>query len=263
MKIHKINQQTVFKSSFRQYTPKANKDFKHYGKMIIKTYSKTLREDIDLRDLLRYAVPHFKDVPVVNTYSLACSDLSEAYSYKIAVMEEVPKELQSKFSNVFASDIDKRILAAARSGRINIFSSEFAEALRLYGYDLTKYFKDKKVSVMVQGDDISESDTISSYEPIKELKEKLIIKRSDILTELKNIKDNGNSIVMSRNALPYTSDDYIDEVIYTANRNLKKGSLFAIGEFDNQAIELYKKLLAKDFFCPLRGKNNNIVFEHI
>lgn len=255
---------TNFHSSFRIYTPKANPDFKSYSQMIIRTSSNILREDINFRDLIKDSIAHFKNKPFVNFYSLACSDLSEAYSYKIAVLEEAPKNLHPKFlNNITACDIDKEVLDSIKSGRINIFGVEFAEAYRRYGYDLAKYFKNKGASVMVKGDDVSESDTISSYEPIPELKNGIIIKRSDILTELNNIKDEGNSIVMSRNVFPYNSYEYTDKVIQAAKENLKSGSLFAIGNFDTSIRNIHEKLLSNGFFQPFEGENKNYIFERI
>lgn len=250
-----------FRSSFRVYLPKENPEFKSYGQIIVRTSSNILREDINFRDLLKYMILHFKDVPVVNTYSLACSDLSESYSYKIAVKEEVPNELQSKFSNLWASDIDKEILDSIKSGRINIYGVEFAEAMRRYGYDLTKYFKSPGISVMVKGDDVSESDTILSYEPVKELKDGIIIKRSDILTELLNIKDEGNSVVMCRNVFPYLSYKYTDAVIEAAKKNLKNGSLFIIGNYDTSVRNINKILLKNGFFAPINKEGCQYIFE--
>ena len=250
-----------FKSSFRRYSPLENPEFKYYGKQIIRTSSNILREDINWKEFLQYAIHHFKDKSVINAYSLACSDLSEAYSYKIAIIEEVPKELHKKFLNIKASDIDKEILNTAKSGRINIFGVEFAEILRRYNYDLTKYFKNPKVSVMVKGDDISESDTIFSYEPIKELKENLIINRSDILTELNKLNDEHNSIVLCRNVFPYLNFEYQEKVIQTAKNKLKSGSILAIGNYDAEVRKIDEKLLQNEFFRPINSEECKLIFE--
>ena len=254
-----------FKSCFRMYTPKSNVDFGYYGREIIKTSTNMFREDLDWNALIKYIITHFKDKNRVNTYSLAASDGSEAISYAITLLENLPKNMLSKYFPVYASDIDKEIVNISKKGRINVFGVEFAMTERMYGIDLSKYLKDKSVSIVINGDEISESDTISSYMLIDELRDAIQYKRSDILTEIKNIKDDGNSVVMCRNVFPYLSSDYADKVIETAKQKLKSGSLFIIGDFDGKA-NIEQKLLANGFFQPLLNNkviNGNNIFQRI
>ena len=263
MRISKINtiqtNKPVFKSCFRQYIPRSNKNF--FGNSVIRTSTNVLREDLSWNDLAKYVISHFNCKNKINTYSLASSDGSEAFSYVVSIMENSLSSANSKFFPVKASDIDKEVLKTAKSGRINVYGIEFAMAARLFGIDLTKYLKGKDVSVMINGDIISESDTISSYTVVPEIKNKVEFKQSDILTELKNLKDEGNSVVLCRNVFPYLSYKYVDEVIKTAKEKLNSGSLFVIGNFDRESRYIDQKLLDNGFFNPLKGELNLNIFE--
>ena len=251
-----------FKSCFRMYTPKSNSDFGYYGREIIKTSTNMFREDLDWNTLVKYIITHFKDKNRVNTYSLAASDGSEATSYAITLLENLPKNMLSKYFPIYASDVDKEVIDIAKKVRINVFGVEFAMAERLFGIDLSKYLINKGVSVMINGDTISESDTISSYELIDELKNAVQYKRSDILTEINNIEDDGNSVVMCRNVFPYLSCDYTDKIIEAAKLKLKPGSLFIIGDYDGK-VNMEQKLIANGFCHPVLNSkfiNGNNIF---
>ncbi len=257
--VNTINQnQTGFKSSVRIYTPKDNPDFKSFGQMVIRTSTNVFREDIDWAKLAKFIIYHFKDVPVVNAYSLAASDSSEAITYAISLFDTLKQmklfnEYKSKFSHIFASDIDQEILRAAMSGKINLLGIEFVLAEK-QGFNLYNYVKDKSVSMMIKGDNTSETDYIYSYAVIPEIRDAIKYKRSDILTELKQLKDYGNSVVMCRNVFPYLNYEYQHNIIEYARRNLKPGSLFIIGDFDNEVRNIGDKLLRNGFFRPFNDE---------
>ena len=265
MKIMPINisqqKQQAFQSCFRKYPSKTIKNFDIFGKDTVRTSTNLFREDLDWFGLVQFMKNHFINKDKVNIFSLACSDGSEAYTMAISILENIPEKIQSKFLPIYASDIDKEILKAAKSGRINIHSVEFLFPERTYGCSLEKYFDNRSVSIMINGDDISETDTISSYQPIKELKNSVIYKHSDILTELNNIKDQGNSVILCRNVFPYLSYKYVDDVIETAKNNLKTGSLFIIGDYDIDIRNIDKKLTKNGFFNPLSEDTNKVIFE--
>ena len=178
-------------------------------------------------------------------------------------MEKVSPKCLKKFLPIKAFDIDKEVLKTANSGKINIYGIEFAMAARRYGIDLTKYFKDKEVSIVTKGDDISETDTISSYTPIKQLRDSVIFNRSDILSELKKLNDNGNSIILCRNVFPYLNSDYQNEVVQCAKDKLKSGSIFVIGNYDSIAEKTEYKFLKNGFFRPIINSDCNFIFERI
>ena len=242
--------QPAFHSCFRTYPAKTIKNFDIFGKNTIRTATNLFREDLDWFEFVKFMGNHFKDKDKVNIFSLACSDGSEAYTMAISVLENLPENIKSKFLPIYASDIDKEVLKAAKSGRINIHSIEFLYPERTYRCNLAKYFDNRSVSIMINGDDISETDTIFSYQPIKKLTDSVKFKHSDILTELNNLKDEGNSVILCRNVFPYIGENYKNEIVNSAKQNLKPGSLFIIGEYDSFS-DIEHKLLANGFVQPL------------
>ena len=251
-----------FKSCIRIYSSKSVKNNKCFGKDKIRTSTNLLREDIDWYGLAKFLKKHFESKENVNIYSMACSDGSEAYSVAIGLMENIPEKLWSKFLPVKASDIDSAVLNLAKGKRINIEPIEFFMAGKKYDCDLGKYFKDRSVSVMLTGDINSETDMLSSYHPIPELANAVNFHRSDILTEINKLEDEGNSVVMCRNVFPYLNETYIDAVLKSAQNKLKKGSLFIIGDYDAHA-NIDSKILEYGFNQPLSLKSKFINCENI
>ena len=255
------SKQGSFQSCFRIYPAKSVKNLNIFGRDEIRASTNIFREDLDWFGLVQYMEKHFKNKERVNTYSIACSDGSEAYTFAISVFENLPENIQSKFLPVKACDVDEEVLNAAQSGRINLYAIEFVIPERAYNRSINKYFYNPSVSVMIKGDDISETDTISSYQPVQKLKDSVKFKHSDILTELNNLKDSGNSVVMCRNVFPYLNSKYTDLIINSARQNLKQGSLFIIGDYDEN-VNIRQKLLANGFVQPLldskfgNGANN-------
>ena len=267
MKILPINstdtRKPVFKSCTRAYNPIILKSADCFEKDIVRTSTNILREDLEWNVLMKFIKQHFANKEKVNVYSLAASDGSEAYSFVVSVLDWLPQELHNKFLPVFASDIDKEVINSAKSGRINLYSAEIYRAERYYGINTNKYFTEPKASVFLNGDYISESEYVSSYKVADIVRNSVKFKQSDILTELNNIKDDGNSIVMCRNVFPYLNKEYTEKIINTAKHNLKEGSLFIIGDFD-LTVGTDGKLAKNGFFQPLFNGSfisSDIIFE--
>ena len=258
MIIQKTNLYTnpTFCSAHRVYAKKAVENFKSFESSHIHTTTNLFREDLDWLHLINYAIRHFADKAKVNTYSLACSDGSEAYTFAIAIMEKC-KENFAKFLPVKAFDIDPEMLNAAKSGRINIYGGEFNVVDRL-GINMRKYFINPAYPKQFTDDEVYYYVNSSSYEPVQCLKDGVEFKQSDILTELKKIEDDGNSIVMCRNVLPYLDKNYINEIAEIAGKKLKKGSLFVIGNYD-QRTDIEAKMLENGFYKPFINHDN--IFE--
>lgn len=254
--INRADNNINFKTCFRKYPSKSMADFKDFAMPYVLTSTNIFREDVDWKNLVKYILFHFAEKKKVQSFSLACSDGSEAYTYAISLMEKIPDSSFGKFFPVKAVDIDSTMINLANRRLINLFDTEFYYASKLYNVDLNNYFK--KISdnpVTIQNDDLSDIPPIALYEPIDELKENVQFKNSDILTELRNIKDEGNSVVMCRNVMPYLSKDYMLQVVKAAKENLKKGSLFIIGDYDRKS-NIEELLERNGFFRPLINQNN-------
>ena len=265
MKIIPINDNGIkkpaFGSCFRVYSSKTIKNAENcFGKDKIRTSTNIFREDLDWYALVQYIHSHFADKEKVQVYSLACSDGSEAYSFAMSVLEYIPKEYHSKYLPVNACDIDREIIKSALKRRINIDNIEFLVSEKYGNVKIGKYFCNQKETVNIKQNIVSDIDKAFSYSPVKELREAVLFKCSDILTELKNIKDSGNSIIFCRNVFPYLSNRYADAIVETARDKLQKGSLFIIGDYDAYA-DIDNKLDKNGFFQPsinsrfLQGNN--------
>ena len=218
----------------------------------VKTSTNFFREDLNWNSLMKYILFNFINTHKVNTYSLACSDGSEAYSIAAFLMSKLPEKIYKKFFPITACDIDEKVLSAANKRRINIHNFEFARTNKIYHIDLNNYFINPDLLIRIKNDNYDEHQ-LMSYEPIDELKENILFKKSDILTELSQIKDEGNSIIFCRNVFPYLNEDYIDKVVKTASDRLKSGSLFIIGEFDSR-VQMASRLQENGFFNPEFGQ---------
>lgn len=259
MNVQKINAQnniTSFKSAHRVYDTRLVNSFKSFGNKYVHTTTNLFREDFDWTNLARYISYHFADKSKVNAYSLACSDGSEAYTYAISLIEEVGQNF-SKYFPIKAFDIDYETIDYAKSGRINVYGGEFNVVKKL-GIDLKKYFINPFLPKQYSNDEMYLYINSASYEPTKELRSCVEFNQSDILTELKKIKDDGNSVVMCRNVMPYLSPEYVDEIVQTAKENLKEGSLFITGDYDHRC-DIEEKLFNNGFYRPFI--NNNNLFE--
>ena len=244
-----------FLSCYRSYSSKAISEFGAKDNQYVRTSTNLFREDLDWNSFVKFLVNHFVDKDRVMIYSMACSDGSEAYSLAIFLMEKFSKSLCKKFFPIMAHDVDDLIINSAKSERINIEDCEIYYINKL-GINLNKYFVNPKRPLKIKNDMTSYNNVgLFSYEPIQELKQTVEFKKSDILTELNKIKDNGNSVVMCRNVMPYLKEDYIDEIVSVASKVLKDGSFFVTGDYDSTK-KIGERLEKSGFYRPLLENQN-------
>ncbi len=220
----------TFTSSSRDYYDKSLiKTTRTWGNVATTTWM--FRQDLDWNKFTEFVYKNFASKNKVNTYSLACSDGSEAYTFLISILEKLPKETIPKFSPIIATDRDFEIIKAARSGKINLAADDIARINIISGFK--EYFINKSNPMHIKNNNFSLQ--CHAYEPIKELRDKVIFKQIDLLNHLKQIKDEGNSIVFCRNVTPYLPQNDIFKLANTASEILKKGSLIVFGEFDKHS----------------------------
>lgn len=236
-----------FKTCARGYKPNLKKYSGIFCNENIKTTTCLFRQDLDWDKFIKFAALHFYDSQKINVYSLAASDGSEAYSFAMSVLSKFLPQFAKKFLPVFASDIDPVMIKTAKSGRINILNKDLQNLSR-EDINTARFFTNKQDKIKIANNE--DMFCGNSFSLKNELKNSVDFKQSDILTELENLEDKGNSIIMCRNVFPYLNDNYIQKIIDTANSKLKSGSLFLIGSFDNN-INIKHRFLSRDFFSPL------------
>lgn len=244
MRISSVNfnhKNAIFKSSGRSYM-----DYSLKNSIItegeISNYTELLRNDLNWRDYALVLNNNFKNQSSVNIYSLACSDLSEAYSNLISIDRFCNSP--QKFKKIICYDKDDVILDVAKKRRINLEEVEIRRLERFLGYK-QDYFTDKKVRIPIFGETTAPMD---SYAVSKSLCDRTEIVKSDILKALKNIVDEGNSVISCRNVFPYLTEDYQKEFAKNLVLVLKPNSLFVRGAFDVRTlfIEILDDMSAKD-----------------
>ncbi len=195
------------------------------------TATHMFRGDLNWFELVEFINKNFADKPKVQSYSIAASDGSEAYTYAISVMDRLPKEVWLKYLPVYASDIDAEVIKAAQTGKINLKDSDIwimDESLKRP----TEYFKCCGNALKIEND-LHDAELVSkAYEPIPILKNAVKFEQDDILHKISSIKDEGNSVILCRNVTPYLGQSYVKAIVKKVNQILQKGSLFIIGEFD-------------------------------
>lgn len=221
-----------FRSSNRRYYDGIYKD--SYAQGYVYNCTSLFRNDLDWDKLTKFIVNNFKGKDKINLYSLGCSDGSESYSMAIKFLE-LQKKRPKEHINILpitAIDKDTEMIRLAKSGKINLLMEDISELNKQIGEDnnKTQYFKyltPQELKTTNYTSYIFKTYTVSD-----DLKDAINFEEGDILETLKNINDNGNTVIMCRNTLPFVDQDYINETVATLSQNLKRGSLFVIGQFD-------------------------------
>lgn len=202
------------------------------------TTTSLFRNDLDFENLANYITKNFAEKDKVNIKCLAGSDGSEAYSMAISLMEKTSESEKQKYFPILSLDRDETIINSAKEGRINLCRADEIKA-KQEAKSGKEYFINKEEKVHINND-LLDKDLYKSYEVIPELREKVKFQKGDLLKEMEELKDDGNSVIMCRNVMPYLHPAQVSKIAYYANENLKPNSLFVIGDFDrNTDIEKY------------------------
>ena len=229
-----ITNQLNFTSNYNKYKSPYNSNYVVQKDIYTTTFM--FRNDLNWKDLIQYIDKLFKSKNNVNIYNLACSDGSEPYTLAISILET--SKNPDKYFPIKASDIHKGIITDNINSKIALTNSDYEQLGKL----TTKTYFNKDAST---ARDANAPNHIPS-KPIKELREKVEFKTADLLTEIKKIKDDSNTIVLCRNVSPYLPETYVEELVKTASEVLKKDSLFIIGNFDNMS-DIKMRLLYNNF----------------
>ena len=216
-------------------------------------------------------IDHFKNTPKVNIYSLGCSDGSEALSYAISLADMLPAESLKKYFPIIAYDIDSEIIEAASTGKINLDGSDLQRIAKntlnvgrnsegiFTGENLLRKFENPiRIEHDLNQDEEVHSifNPLNSYAPTGPIKDSVKFGVWDVLSAVKNIRDEGNSIVNISHTLGYCTKDYTNEVTQALGEKLKKGSLYVFDEMHNTSE--YWQQLEKLGFCAPYGKEHCI-----
>lgn len=224
-----------FKSCNRIYRSTGlPKEFGDYARLILQTKTSFFRNGLDWPNIPEILMTNFKDKPKVNFYCLACSDGSEPLSYGMLILDKIPKEIQSKFLTIKASDIDGESIKAAKSGLINVTDDDIATISRNVDISINDMFSYQKDCLRIEADEFARKPEYQdrTYKIKGELANTVEYEQADSIDVIKNIDDDGNTIISCRNVFFYFSKDYRQRFFETLNDTLKRNSLFVIGQND-------------------------------
>lgn len=235
----RINNSISFQSNGRR--------FKDSSGNTLGCYTRLFRDDLEWDKLAKYEIDHFKNKDKVNIVMFAASDGSEAYS-KIISLFTTAKNNINKFFPIKAYDIDDEILTVAKSGYIQADDMDICEAT-LRADNVDDFFEKTNKKIKIKND--TNTQGFTTLKASKKLTQNVQFNRGDMFKEITKIKDNSNTILMCRNILGYFLNDKMEFFVKLASDFLKKGSLFIIGDYDKQYMnidELIKKYNFENVF---------------
>lgn len=221
---------TSFGTSSREYE---NDRFTKIDGNIVRTSTWMYRHDINWRGLLKFINRNFENKGKIHIYSLAGSDGSEAYTLAMEIKEKLPKEAQKKMLPIIVSDRDSEIIQKAKNYLINLKDDDI-KSIEREKVAFENYFTKADDRLEIK-DDKSFSET-KTYEVSDYLKKAVKFEeneKNDVISRIKKIYDNSNTVLLCRNVTPYMAEDEVFDLARTASNYLKKGSLFITGNFDN------------------------------
>ena len=248
---HNENNKVSFSSCTRIYSPKKIMNADIFQGANVRTTSSLFRNDLDWDFLIEHICWSFLNKPKVNIYSLACSDGSEPYTYAMLLANKAPESYYKKFSPIIACDIDPEMIKIAKSGKINLYKDDIVN-MGMHLKNINQYIKRIGSPIKIKNNVYNDE---SAYEIAPNIRKMVKFKKSDILTELKKIKDDGNTVVNIRNVFPYLNKKYIDEILKTLNEKLQSGSIFVFGGYDHKILNFRQHLHDLGFYSPVANGN--------
>ncbi len=250
------NYSPTFKSGCRVYLPSGDFQRKILNNRQVLTETSPFRYGFDWTGFFDYMFSHFAGKNKINIHCLASSDGSEPYTFAIAAMDRLPESAYSKIKPIHASDIDDQIIKLAKNGIIYLDDSDLTRINNLTRYD-SHYFVKHEGKTKIDTEEIFKKGFMyetSMYKPTEELRNMVEFKCSDMLTELKALNDEGNSVISISNVLPYLKIKYANEVIETLGEKLKSGSILKFASFDLNFPNLSQRLEEQGFFYPTANR---------
>lgn len=202
------------------------------------------RDDINWEKLAKFELKHFKDKPKVNIVQFACSDGSESYTKIMSLMEQATETSAKKFLPIRAYDIDEEILNAAKSGILNTCMLDRIE-LQIHTENYEDYFTRVPLFLNIKNDIELQSKKVLKAKKI--LTDNVRFEKADMYKKIKEINDNSDTVLMCRNILGYFENDKIENFVNLVAKQLKKDSIFVIGEHDVKNSNIKDLLNSKGF----------------
>lgn len=249
-----ISNRTSFTSLFRLSSCKDS-----FGVYHLTQNSTNSRDDLNYDELAEIAKNRFKEYEKINIMPMNGSDGTESYCIANSILNTFGEsDAEKRIFPIVVSDIDTDIIE--NYGKKGIVALEKKDE-NLFGKNLSKYFECTNISELP--DIAIYPKEAKAYKLKPQFRENFKFEVMDFMDRLKNIKDEGNSIIIIRNCLAqsYTSWERTF-LLFELDNILHDNSLFVIGGYDRanipnlvKELEIYGfKEVGKNIF----SKNSNI-----
>lgn len=173
----------------------------------------------------------FPTADKVNTYIFGCSDGSEAFSFAIALLEQLGYKGAEKYFPIYASDIDPEVIELAQTGKIPVYLNDLCKLDRNIRYGSEwKYYSYRCI-------DRCDNRNIYELTVDESIKENIIFSRKDILDGLDEVEPT-NSLVFCRNFWKYMTPKQMSDRLWKLREKLDESSRVIIGDFDKSSYDV-------------------------
>jgi chemotaxis methyl-accepting protein methylase len=205
------------------------------GRSRITQPTTAIRNDVDWLRLAEIIKNNFKDKPRINIMPMNCSDGTECY------------ELASKIIRVFGmEDAKKRVFPIISTDIYEFVIENFGQKglVAFYKSDVEKFGKENIEKYFTETDMSRISvdprffhEGSKALEAKPEFQELFSFEVMDLQKRIKNIHDDGNSVVLIRNCLAQSfGSSGTFSIILELDQKLKKGSLLVLGGYDTTKL---------------------------
>lgn len=176
------------------------------------------KSDVRLLQTIDYAVEHFKHKKHVNTYIY---EYNNPYLAVIYLYSKYGEKIASKFMPIFAKNCEQNVLAAAKSGIVEMNPSEYRKIQKYTGFKFSEFFAENP-----------------SYEKVKEGTQfhanpkyysKINFSNTGLIDDYRNIKPR-NTLLITGDVFSKMSKKQIYNLSMNIAKRMKSGDLWSIRE---------------------------------
>ncbi len=203
------------------------------GKTRFTQNSTEVRDDLDYDELAQIIKKRFSKLDKINLMPMNGSDGTESYLIANSVLNVFgEKQANEKIFPILVTDVDPLIIEQYGQKGVVALKQHDIEA---FGSNFDKYFKEINIGFLPY--EATYSRDAKAYRLTPEFKNLFKFEVKDLQERLKNLKDEGNSIVIIRNCLAETfGRDDTRKIISNLSKLMHPNSLFVIGGFDRKRM---------------------------
>lgn len=225
------------------------------GKPVSTNNTSFFRPDLECELLVHRLMRKYENKSKVNVQCIACSAGVEQYSFAMMLFNKMSDKAK-KFLPIIASDIDEKILANPKNGKVLLSQNDINEIIDNVGLGYTKFIKHDRNFQQMPEYNHSEKLCTGTIEPT--LRDAIKFEHRDATKGLPDIGKE-NTILMARNFWPYLPDEEQVKLADNIANGLGKNSVLMLGKFDTDGTNV-KNLLYNRGFVNWEVENSFVKF---